>query len=485
MITLSSQEETINNMSYRNIFFHFIILTSHMHFFFLVMWKWGQIRLFRKRPSSFFLQSPLFTEYWFKDFKIHESLKKDLQKLGLSRPTAIQAKAFVPVSAWRDATLCSQTGSGKTIAYLLPLLNRALIQQDHKPESLGYDLLGRCSAPAVVLCPTVELCRQVLSVAALLDSENRISKQTLADLNMKNVMNGPRIRWGGVDLVVSTPAKFAQDIDRFKDDLLKPSTVVLDEADMLLEGASRDSVMEILNYLRPIPKKIIKDISSESPPTRPPCQFVFVSATIPRIGNNTAGPMIDDRFGTAEMVQAGNFHAIPSNINSVEWVPELQGNWEHRCYLLTQLLQPLVDAEQRILVFVNSGKNVSALFEFLKEKKWPVKKFSAAGDSHDGQIVVATDLAARGIDWTGIDTVVNFQMPTDVVTWIHRAGRCGRIGRTGSVVSFYKEKEEGLVCLIKERVAENLPLEDLFSHKRSLRRKSVLDHPSSKIERGS
>lgn len=420
-------------------------------------------------------EDPLFSEYLFRDFQIHESLKRDLEKAGFKKATAIQAQSFVPISAWRDATLCSQTGSGKTIAYLLPLLNRALLQQDQKPEALGYDLLGRSTPPAVILCPTLELCKQVLFVASLLDSDNRMSKQTLTELTVDGVMKGPRIRWGAVDLVVSTPSRFAEDIERFSSQKLKPSTVVLDEADMLLEGASRDAVGQIFDYLRPRPKRSIKD--SESVIESMPCQFVFVSATIPQIGTQTSGPMISERFGTAQLVRTGNFHAIPSNINSVEWVPELEGNWDSRCYLLTQLLKPFIAADKRILIFVNSGKNAAVLFDFLKQMKWPVSKFvssSCAIDaSPESRIIVATDLASRGIDWRHIDTVINFQMPTDVVTWLHRAGRCGRIGRPGSVVSFYKQKEEPLVALIKERVEEQVPLDDLFSHKRSLRRKTA------------
>ena len=123
-------------------------------------------------------------------------------------------------------------------------------------------------------------------------------------------------------------------------------------------------------------------------------------------------------------------------------------------------------------------------------KKWPVSKFSRKNNSsRDGKllmtenVLVATDLAARGIDWEGIDMVINFQMPRDIVTWIHRAGRCGRMGKSGSVLTFYKQSESELVEEIRTKIMRKMDesslvnserssgdLSSLFSKKRSLKR---------------
>lgn len=91
--------------------------------------------------------------------------------------------------------------------------------------------------------------------------------------------------------------------------------------------------------------------------------------------------------------------------------------------------------------------------------------------SDEVSIVVATDVAARGIDWEDVDTVINFQMATDVVSWIHRAGRCGRLGRRGRVISYFKEKEEPLVEALKQKLASGDSVDSLFSHKRSLKKR--------------
>ena len=420
----------------------------------------------------------LFSKFAFADFDLHPGLRAGLTASAITVATSIQAQSFVPVSARRDAVLCSETGSGKTAAYLVPLLNRVMFQQEAAKDS--FDLLGRSSPPVVVLCPTGELCKQVLSVASQLDPDNLVSKQALlvkADNgSLTNVLAAPRIRWGAVDLVVSTPHRFAQDIERFREDSLLPSTIVFDEADLLFHGSTQPDILNIIEYLRPRPTGKLTDSTNGVIPT----QFVFASATLPDIGHFTVGSILAQRFSTAEVIRTGRFHSIPASISSIEWVPELAGNWEARCHLLTAVLHEA--AGKRVLVFVNTTRNCHLLHAFLRDKKWPVARFTQSAHHErvgeiftpETSIVVATDIAARGIDWKDVDLVVNFQMPTDVVTWLHRAGRCGRLGRAGAVVSFFKAKESPLVDVLKSRIENDESVESLFSHKRSLKRKMAV-----------
>ena len=179
--------------------------------------------------------------------------------------------------------------------------------------------------------------------------------------------------------------------------------------------------------------------------------------------------MLVQRFMKAEVVESEKFHSLPSSISEVQFLPELEGDWEERCYRLTKVLGDFPD--KRVLVFTNTQRNASLLTQFLAEKKWPVELFKKGKSEPQSPIIVTTDAGARGIDWNGgVDAVVNFQMPTDVVSWIHRAGRCGRLGRKGSVVSFYKSQDEPLVQAIQDRLSSEQPLDSLFSRKRSLRR---------------
>jgi superfamily II DNA/RNA helicase len=327
-----------------------------------------------------------------------------------------------------------------------------------------------------------------LQVASELDLDNRISKQYLRNSendemgNNESVLVSSRIRWGAVDLVVSTPSKFVDDMTRFEANNLKPSTIVFDEADWLFHGASQGHVLDIIKYLRPR----IKGQTDMTPQKL--TQFIFASATLPDMGQLSIGSMITQRFPTAAVIRSGNFHGIPSSI-TMEWMEEAEGDWQERCFLLTNFLAQLRELEKRVIVFVNSTRNCELLFRFLAEKKWPVFKYTKnclddkerfVSRNNDLQILVATDLAARGIDWNDVDVVVNFQMPRDVVTWIHRAGRCGRMGRKGRVITMFKKSEHQIVDGIKARLdcsvmQENKKvvrdLSPLFSRNRSLRKK--------------
>jgi superfamily II DNA/RNA helicase len=416
----------------------------------------------------------VFSEKSFSEYPVEKKLVENLEiNAKISMMTQVQAKSFDPISSGKDVTVCSETGSGKTMAYLVPLMDRLVKQKELNTTTGTIDLLGRASPPVVILCPSSDLCRQVLEVMRTLDPENQLSKQWLidqdGDLKCEGIVIGQRIRWGAVDLVVATPGKLCQDLERFRQDKLYPSTVVFDEADFLFHGSTGEEIRTILSYTRPKIHSVLKSENSFYPPV----QCVFVSATLPDIGKRTIAPMLVNRFMTSEVVEVGNFHALPSSIDTVEFIPELNGNWEERCYLLTDLLGKHMD--KRSLVFLNSQRNASVLNQFLLEKKWPVTLFKK-GKSYnssfsDERIVITTDAGARGIDWNGgVDLVVNFQMPTDVVAWIHRAGRCGRIGKPGSVVSFFKQQDEPLVEALKQKLAEREKLDTLFSRKRSFRR---------------
>jgi superfamily II DNA/RNA helicase len=309
-------------------------------------------------------------------------------------------------------------------------------------------------------------------MAGRLDPEGRVVRQSLSQSPAgEGVLASPRIRWGLVDMVVTTPAKFYQDIERFREDGLVPSSVVLDEADLLFNGPTQGNILDILKYIRP----------RES--TRPATQFIFSSATMPGDGKHSVENLISLRFGTAERIQTTGFHSLPAGVESVEWLPESEGNWEKREHHLIKFLNSVHG--KRVLIFLNSTTNVDALYNSLSEKKWPVVKYTKGARPDDinrfasGEtpIVIATDIASRGIDWEGVDVIINFQMPTDVVTWIHRAGRCGRMGRNGGrIVSFYKDRETQLIEEIKSKIGGELS--KLFSHKRSLNKRLKRERPT-------
>jgi superfamily II DNA/RNA helicase len=405
----------------------------------------------------------VWSTYQFSQLDLHPTIRAGLSYAGIVNATEIQSQSFVPVSSCRDTVICSATGTGKTLAYLVPVLNRIMYLKDHLRAGSSFrDLLNRSQPPIVVLAPSPELCHQIISVAQLLDPTNVIQKQWLSSTDAEKIpdtlTSGPRIQWGVSDLVVSTPSRFCEDMARFREENLRPSTIVVDEADYVLEGAMKSDITEIVNYLRP--KRPRGDSKS---------QFIFASATIPFSGPSSAGSLIARRFPGAVTVRPEHTNRISSGIDSVEWIPELDADWEKRCELLTDLLRKR--GEDKILVFVNSSRNCDLLFEYLQTQNFSVGKFKRGNHFDDSSrpIIVATDLAARGIDWKKISIVVNFQMPGDAVTWLHRAGRTGRVGNPpGSVISLYKAGDQRLVDELKRNESD---LSKCFSKNRSLRRR--------------
>ena len=414
----------------------------------------------------------LFSQHYFKDFKLHPALQRGLGRLGINRATAVQSRAFVPISARRDASICAETGSGKTLSYLLPLLNRQLYLQD------------RARAPVVVLCPSVDLCSQVVRVALALDADQLLKFQLLSEqykplgqppsdiFDETSIQSAPlpisslRIHWGLVDLVVATPAKFLEDFAGTRNSPL-PSALVFDEADFILTGANRAEAVEVMDRMQ----------------AGGGVQSIFVSATLPNMGNNSVGSILARKFNSAEVVTSELRHCLPPGI-STRWI-NAQSDFDSRAELLAADILPFLSGS-RTLVFANTIETVSKLHLYLKGKGWSVARFSKGHEartvprvrdaelfsSGDVDILVATDLAARGIDWPDVATVINFDMPLDASAWLHRAGRCGRMGKPGKVVSLVgpTDSEQYLANGLRDRAETGKNLHGLFSSKRSLRK---------------
>merc|ERR1712176_570273 len=176
--------------------------------------------------------------------------------------------------------------------------------------------------------------------------------------------------------------------------------------------------------------------------------------------------MLIERFCTAHTVETPNFHRLPVGLgqDSIVWMPG-SDDWDERVQQLVNTLRSTPC--ERTLVFVNSLHNCHVLLRFLKENGWPVVSFMkgplgrmgprfrdaqrfASGET---SIMVATEFGGRGIDWREVDHVVNFQMPTSAVCWLHRVGRTARVGRRGLVSNFVGRKDQALADVIRTRLA--------------------------------
>jgi ATP-dependent RNA helicase RhlE len=363
------------------------------------------------------------------------SLAQAAADQGFATPTPIQQQAIPAVLRGADLLATAQTGSGKTAAFSLPLLQQLQTGPVHTPRRVR----------ALVLVPTRELAAQVgevlRSLAQHLPSRPRIA------VAFGGVSINPQLMAlrGGADVMVATPGRL---LDLVEHNALRLSAVeclVLDEADRLLDLGFADELDRVLVLL----------------PARR--QNLFFSATFPPAVEALAGGLLHDpqRVDVPSPVQA----------EAVVLQRAIAVDAGRRTQLLRQLIKD--NGWERVLVFVatqysaervaaklhhgdlyatsfhgglSQGARKQALQEF-KEKRWDV--------------VVTTDLAARGIDIAQLPVVVNFDLPRSAVDYVHRIGRTGRAGENGLAVSFVSADTEAHWRLIEKRQGLSLPLEVL------------------------
>lgn len=263
-----------------------------------------------------------------------------------------------------------------------------------------------------------------------------------------------------------------------------PACVVMDEVDALFQGTNRADLFQIFGALRPRLKIRQPDEPRRNLPDLIPTQFVFAAATMLHIGPFSAGNMLIERFCTAHTVETRHFHRLPSGLQleNVRWVPG-SDDWDRRVDGLLEVLRGTPC--NRTLIFVNTLHNCHVLLKFLRDAGWPTVSFMKGPQGRMGprfrdaqrfvqgeaNIMIATEFGGRGIDWAEVDHVINFQMPTSAVCWLHRVGRTGRIGRTGVVTSFVAQKDKELADLIRTRLVAGKDLHGAFSRRRSLSRR--------------
>jgi ATP-dependent RNA helicase RhlE len=357
---------------------------------------------------------------------LHPNLLKGLKDLGFTRPTAIQADAIPLAMAGGDVLACAMTGSGKTAAFLLPILHRLI----DKP---------RGTTRALVLTPTRELAAQIV------EDLNDLAVHTplTAAAVFGGVGMGPQEHAfrSGVDVIAGTPGRL---LDHFRFPYAKLGGLqylVLDEADRMLDMGFLPDIRRILRHL---------------PPRR---QTLFFSATMPP-------PIVQL---SREMLQS------PSTINlerrSAPAVGITHAVYPVPHYLKASLLLKLLNGgEMRdALVFTRTKHRANKLAKFLGEQNIKVERIH--GNRSQAQrtealrgfksgkyrVLVATDIAARGIDVTALGHVVNFDVPVVPEDYIHRVGRTARAELTGSAFTLVSPEEEGSLRDIEKTISTRLP----------------------------
>jgi superfamily II DNA/RNA helicase len=360
----------------------------------------------------------------FASFDLHPSIMKALEAAGYTEATPIQTAALPPVMAGRDLIGTAQTGTGKTAAFVLPALQRI---------ALAAQTQSRVRGPRVlVLAPTRELAGQILDAVRVLAKFMR--------LNTVSILGGMPYRMQmqqlsrPVDIIVGTPGRLIDHLERRTIDLSGLEMLILDEADRMLDMGFIDDVVKI---------------AAASPATR---QTLLFTATFDRRMTELSGRLLK----SPERI------AIDSDTVTVDRIEQrmhLTDDMGHKRRLLAHWASS--DEVGKAIIFAATKRDADQLATELT-----AQGHSAAalhGDMTQGarnqtvlrlragriRLLVATDVAARGIDVRDITHVINFDMPRQPEDYVHRIGRTGRAGASGIAISFASPADKGLVDRIQ------------------------------------
>ncbi len=369
----------------------------------------------------------------FTDLNISKQILDALAEAGFEEPTPIQREAFPVIRSGKDMIGIARTGTGKTLAYLIPILMKLHYAQGKYPH-------------AIVVVPTRELVVQVCESVELLTE--------YMDIRCVGIYGGTNIRtqqnavYEGVDLLVATPGRF---MDIYMNGMLRTplvKTVVVDEADRLMDLGFMPQLRSILEV---IPEKH---------------QTLLFSAT----------------FSTAVTALASEFMVAPVKVEvapqatPVDTVLQLRYDVPNIMTKINLLKLLLADKEEysRVMVFTESKKNADRITDKLADywkdelsvihsNKAQNTRLNALRAFREGRsrIMIASDVAARGIDIQDVSHVVNFDIPALPEEYVHRIGRTARAGKEGVAISLVSPKEEERIEMIEQLIGQKIELQAL------------------------
>ncbi|WP_415884035.1 DEAD/DEAH box helicase [Neptuniibacter sp. QD72_48] len=372
---------------------------------------------------------------------LSDFLLSALSDLGYEQPTPIQQQSIPVTLEGKDVLAAAETGSGKTAAFTLPIL-----------QSLATSLPPRNNlVTALVLVPTRELAVQVEEAIRQYGRNFPRKLKSLAIYGGVSINAQMQAMRGGADIVVATPGRLIDLFERNAVDLRNVSTLVLDEADRMLDLGFADELDDILDEL---------------PEQR---QNLLFSATFPK----GVQELTDDFLDNPVKIEIEQESTIPEQL--VQRAIEVDHN--NRTMLLKHLLKQ--QNWSQVLIFVaskrtannvemklyRSGIQAKTLHGDLtqKERNQALQEFK----SGECKILIATDLAARGIDIPNLPCVLNYDLPRAPADYVHRIGRTARAGEIGEAISFVDHEGDAHFKLIEKRTQQKIPREQVEGFERS------------------
>ena len=369
----------------------------------------------------------------FSDLGLPEVILRALTHAGYVTPTPIQARAIPPLLEGRDLLGIAQTGTGKTAAFALPILDRLLRERRRAAPR---------SVRALVLAPTRELAAQIADSFRTYGQFAQISVATVVG----GVGHLPQIKAlsRGLDVLVATPGRLIDHLASGNLRLDQTEVVVLDEADHMLD----------LGFIVPI-----RQIIARLPAAR---QNLFFSATMPKEIASLAAEMLRDPVEIKVTPAATTAERIAQEVYLVDG--------SSKRHVLVELLER--PDFQRTIVFTRTKRGADRVAEHLEGAGIAAAAIHGNKSQNQRQraldgfrigrtrVLVATDIAARGIDVDGVTHVVNFDLPEVAEAYVHRIGRTARAGADGAAMSLCDDSERGLLRAIEKLTRQNLPVID-------------------------
>lgn len=371
----------------------------------------------------------------FGDFKFSKGINEGLDAMGFDNPTPIQEKAIPPILKKQDLIGCAQTGTGKTAAYILPLL-----------EHISNETSGKGQIHTLVLAPTRELAMQI-------DQHFEGFSYFVPVSSIPVYGGGDGLTWDqqktalikGADMIIATPGRLLAHIQMKYVDFSSVRCLVLDEADRMLDMGFYDDIMKIVTLL---------------PRQR---QTLMFSATMPHEIRQLAKRIMIDPvqidLGIAKPAEGiiQGIYLLSEN-QKLPLVKQLLQGKELKSILVfgsTKIKVKTLEREMR-----NLGFKVRAIHSDLeqKEREDVLLKFR----NRKIQMLVATDIISRGIDITDIDLVINFDIPNDPEDYVHRVGRTARAESTGVALTFVTKKDGNILNRIETLIGYKIHRMNIF-----------------------
>lgn len=358
----------------------------------------------------------------FDQFSLNPRLMKGIDRVGYKQPTPVQLQAITPALEGSDLLVCAETGSGKTAAFLLPIIEKLL--QTDAPQS---------GTRALVLAPTRELARQIVKNAKLLTQYTHIE--------VGQVTGGDELKYQKAllrknpEIVIATPGRMLELINHKAADLNDLEFLVLDEADRMLDMGLSEDVLKIADACNP------------------ERQTLLFSATLNPRG---LAKVIERVLRDPKTLEVNSVRQQQRNIHQQR---VLTDDSEHKSKCLAAILAK--ETFHKALVFANTRSQVQKLYGYLhyKDINTGVLHGDMGQDERNHvmnlyrrdqiQVLVATDVAARGLDVEGVELVINYDLARNPEDYIHRIGRTGRAGKDGRAISFITPYDWNLMVRIE------------------------------------